>query len=86
MELEERRIATAAFNAGHKTDLEKVLTASSTDTGIDRIKVKSTLEYLVSECVLKICATPVRDVDREPLVRDNATLIWYEKGKMWTDE
>ena len=86
MEPEQRKIANAAINAVHATDLDKVVSAISAETGIDRITVKSTLAYLVTEYILKICATPIRDVDREPLARDNATLIWYEKGKMWTDE
>jgi hypothetical protein len=53
-------------------------------SGVSGKGVRATLANLVREFVLKICATPARNVGAGEQ-RFGAGLIWYEKDDMWKE-
>jgi hypothetical protein len=80
----EHKVAVAAIAADKSRNLIGLESAISKAIGASGKGVKATLANLVKEFVLKICATPARNVASGEQ-RFGAGLIWYEKGEMWKE-
>ena len=79
----QRSIAEAAIGRGQAQTYETIHQVVADMTGIDVAEVKSTLDYLSQETVLKRCATPARNVLETPLATSDMAWGWYEKGECW---
>lgn len=78
----ERVIAEAAIKAPRRDTYEKVYSHISKATGFDQVDVKSVVERLVADFVLKQRGGPAHNVAEGEQVGDRAQ-GWFERGEMW---
>ena len=85
MTANEKRIAEEAISR-QRDSYRRTWDEVAEVIGVGKDVVKKTLDDLSSRHVLKMAATPARNVLEDAKARDEPTRGWYEKGSLWPKE